>query len=149
MDDVKIDRNNGRTADGRFTPGNPGRPKGTRHRTTVMAEALMEDGAEAVVTTVIEAAKRGDMTAAKMILDRLVPARKGRAVEIGLPEVKTAADVLNAMSTVLARIGEGEITPEEGATITSVLETTRWTLELVELEVRLAAVEQIVQGNSK
>ena len=41
--------------------GNPnGKPKGTRHRVTVAAEALMEGEAEAITRKVIELAKEGD-----------------------------------------------------------------------------------------
>jgi hypothetical protein len=51
--------------------GNPrGRPKGARHRATILAEQLMQGDAEDVVRAVIAAAKGGDMTAAKIILDR-------------------------------------------------------------------------------
>ena len=41
-------RNNGETtgrdASGRFTEGNPGRPRGARHKATRAALALLEDG---------------------------------------------------------------------------------------------------------
>ena len=58
--------------------GNPrGKPRGTRHRVTLLAEKLMADDTEAVMRAVIDAAKGGDMTAARLILDRIAPARKG------------------------------------------------------------------------
>jgi hypothetical protein len=44
--------------------GNPsGKPKGTRNRTTVLAEKLMQDDAADIVQVVLAAAKGGDMTA--------------------------------------------------------------------------------------
>ena len=135
--------NNASTTRGRpFQEGNPGRPKGAKHKTTILAEKLMAEDVEGVVKAVLDAARSGDMAAARIVLDRLVPVRKGRPVEIELPPVKTAADVLAAMGTVLAHVADGEISPDEGATVAGILEMKRRTLELVEIERRLAALEQ-------
>ena len=134
--------NNASTTRGRpFEPGNPGRPRGAKHKTTILAEKLMADDVEGVVKAVIDAARTGDMAAARIILDRLVPMRKGRPVEIELPPVKTAADVLAAMAAVLDHVAEGEITPDDGATLAGILEAKRRALETVDLERRLAALE--------
>lgn len=66
--------------------GNPaGRPKGARNKATVLAEQLMADDAENVVRAVVKAAKRGDMAAARIVLDRIVPPRKGRPVKFTVP----------------------------------------------------------------
>ncbi len=55
--------------------GNPaGKPKGARHKTT-----LMQDDAERIVNAVITAACNGDMTAAKIILDRICPPREAQS----------------------------------------------------------------------
>src|SRR5215203_5594430 len=73
---------------GRFTAGTrpgPGRPKGERARLAAALDAIAAADAEAVLSAVLSAAKSGDMGAAKLILDRLWPAPKGRAVELDLP----------------------------------------------------------------
>ena len=135
--------NNASTTRGRpFQPGNPGRPKGARHKTTILAEKLMADDVTGVIKAVIDAARSGDMAAARIILDRLVPVRKGRPVEIELPPVKTAADVLAGLEAVLDHVAAGALSPEEGATVGGILEMKRRTLELVEIEQRVAALEQ-------
>ncbi|MGQ0609992.1 MAG: hypothetical protein ACT4N9_02660 [Paracoccaceae bacterium] len=41
-------RNSGRNTDGTFGPGNPGKPKGARHRATQAALALLDAEAEAL-----------------------------------------------------------------------------------------------------
>jgi len=125
-----------------FEPGNPGKPKGTRHRATMMAEKLMADDAESVVRSVIDAAKAGDMVAARLVLERLVPIRKGRPVEIALPPVETPADILAALSAVVGAMAAGDITPEEATTVTAVLEGQRKAVETVEIERRLSALEK-------
>src|SRR6476659_2948069 len=70
----------GRLSNGRFTYGNPGKPRGARHRTSREVEQLLEGAAEEVVQYVIGAARCGSLEAQKWILDRCAPARKGRAV---------------------------------------------------------------------
>ncbi len=73
--------------------GNPaGKPKGARHKTTLLAERLMQDDAENIVNAVLTAARNGDMTAAKIILVRLVPVR--REVSFDLPKIECKADVV-------------------------------------------------------
>lgn len=60
--------------------GNPrGRPKGAKNKNAIMREKLvdaLETNAIDVVNAIVKAAIRGDMTAAKIIMDRLVPVQK-------------------------------------------------------------------------
>src|SRR5215204_4346329 len=62
---------------GRFKPGNPGRPKGARHKTTLAIEALLDGEAEALTRKAIELAKAGDLVALRLCLDRIC--RRGRS----------------------------------------------------------------------
>ena len=98
--------------------GNPsGKPKGTRHRATMMAEQLMQDDAEGIVRAVIAKAKKGDMTAARLIIERIAPTRKGRPVNLELPDPKTSGDLTAAMCALVQSMASGEVTPDEAATI--------------------------------
>jgi hypothetical protein len=64
--------------------GNPkGRPKGSKNKSTVLREAMenktdrmLSREVPKVLQVVIAAAIKGDMSAAKMILDRAVPVKK-------------------------------------------------------------------------
>src|ERR1700730_16479084 len=68
--------------------GNPAGPaKGTRHKITLLAEKLMQGDVENVVTAVVDAARKGDMTAAKIILDRIAPVRRDRPLGAAAPSV--------------------------------------------------------------
>src|SRR5215217_8031542 len=64
-----------------FPPGSPGRPKGSRNKRTVLAEQIMSEDLEAITRAVSRAALQGDVQAARVVLDRLVPIRRGRPVE--------------------------------------------------------------------
>jgi hypothetical protein len=134
-------KNTKRTYGRPFEKGNrasPGRPQGSRNSATIMAEKLMQDGIDTIVKTVLEAAAQGDMTAARLVLERVVPVRRGRPVKLTLPPVKTAADVVEALGTM----ADGEVTPEEAATIAGVLEAKRKAIETADLEARLVRLEQ-------
>jgi hypothetical protein len=119
--------------------GNPsGKPPGARNKTTMLAEKLMHDDVKEIVKVVVEAAKGGDMTAARLILERIAPVRKGRPVYFDLPPAKTAADIA-AVTTAMA---SGDLTPDEAVTVASVLEMRRKTLETEGLTRRVQALEE-------
>lgn len=129
----------------RFKPGNPGgpgRPAGSRNKATVMLDQLAEGEAPELLRTVLTSAKGGDMAAARIVLERVWPARKARPVFLTLPPIQTAADVVAALGAVADAVGAGEISPDEGAAVASILETKRKAIETVELEGRVAALEK-------
>ncbi len=125
------------------TSGNPtGKRPGTRHRATQMIEKLLEDGASDIAQAVVAQAKAGDMTAAKIVMDRLFPSPKDRRISFPLPpHLDSAEKVSEAGFAVLQAVAAGEITPSEGATVAGILEERRKALETQELEQRVAALE--------
>ncbi len=108
----------------------------------MLAEQLLSHDVEAVVAEVVKAAKGGDMTAARLILDRIVPPRKGRPVTFPLPKVNSPSGVSGALAAVLTAMASGVLTPDEAAAVAVVIETQRRAIETLELEARLVAVEQ-------
>lgn len=138
--------NNGRkTARGRFAPGNrqgKGRPAGSRNNASLLLDKLMADDAETIVQSVVAAAKAGDMQAARLVMDRVCPPRKGRPVTFAMPVLDTAEDVVKALSGLLQNVASGDLTPDEAATVAGILETKRRAIETVEIERRLEALEQ-------
>ena len=129
---------------GTFLPGNregPGRPKGSRNKTTLMIEALLEDEAEELTRTLIKRAKAGYGSALQLVFDRLAPARKDRHVQIKLPPITTLGDVVAAHGTLIQHVAAGELTPNEAHSMAALLELRRRALESVELESRIAAIE--------
>ena len=65
-----MSRNNGRNTDGRFAPGNPGRPKGSRNKTTAAISALLDGEAEAITRKAVEMALEGDSVALRLCLEK-------------------------------------------------------------------------------
>lgn len=121
--------------------GGPGRPRGSRNAGNRLLDRLAADGAEAVVKKMIETALEGDVRAAEVLLKRAWTQPRGRAVEIELPPVKAAADLVPAHAAVVAAVGAGTLTPEEGSALSSILEAQRRAIEVVALEERVRALE--------
>ena len=127
--------------------GNPsGKPPGARNKITMLAERLMQDDARDIVKVVLEAAKGGDMTAARLVLERIAPVRKGRPVYFDLPPVSTTSDIAAAMAALTTAMASGEVTPEEAVAVASVFVSGRQALETEELLLRLKAIEEKVQN---
>ena len=141
--DDLMSRKNATTTRGRpFERGNPGRRRGARNKTTLAIESLLDGEAEKLARKAVELALAGDTTALRLCFDRIAPPRKGRPVTIALPDVKTPTGVTGALAAVVAAMAGGEITAEEASAICGILEIQRRSLETVELESRLIAVEQ-------
>jgi hypothetical protein len=130
-----------------FQPGNAGKPKGARHRTTLLAETLMQDDATNIVNAVIAAARKGDMTAARLVLDRIAPARRDSPVTFTLPKIESAGDATSAMAAILAAVVAGEITPSEAVEVGRVVEGFVKSLEASEFERRLLELEEKTRTN--
>jgi hypothetical protein len=73
-----------------FANGNPGRPPGSKNRTTLLAAELLEGEAEALVRKGVELAKAGDVVMLKFFLDRMLP--RERLIKLDLPHMDTADD---------------------------------------------------------
>jgi hypothetical protein len=122
-------------------PGGPGRPAGSRNAVNRTLDNLVSDDAESIVRKMIEAAADGDRVAARLVLNRIWSAPKGRPVQVKLPPIKQPADLISAHAAVAAAIAAQEITPQEAAALSAVLETHRRAFELVGQEERVEALE--------
>lgn len=122
--------------------GNPkGKPKGVRHTATQISYALMEGNLEEVLATVIERAKGGDMTACKMVLDKVLPNTKDRSIALEMPLINDLKDVGNAQAEILQAVANGSITPNEGERVASIIEARRRSIETIDLEARISQLE--------
>jgi hypothetical protein len=112
-------------------PGGPGRPAGSRNRVNQILDELAVEGAETLVKKMIAVAAEGDRVAARLVLNRIWSAPKGRTVPVEMPEIRAPRDLLAAHTAVSSALGAGTITPQEAASLAAVLETHRRAFELV------------------
>lgn len=131
----------GRNADGTFAKGNPGRPKGTRLKVTRAVEELLEGQSEAITQKALDMALEGDTTALRLCLERIAPPRKDTPVTFPVPSMESAQDAARAAQAVLQATADGSLTPLEAAAVMNLVENYRRTLEVSELETRIAKLE--------
>jgi hypothetical protein len=122
--------------------GNPyGRPKGALNKTTIILQQLIDDEGMLVIKKALELAKGGDGTALRLIMDRLIPPRKDKAIEFKLPKIYNGQDASVAMAQVIEGVSAGELTPQEGDSLAKLIESATRLVEISLLEARVAALE--------
>jgi hypothetical protein len=122
--------------------GNPaGRPPGARNKATILAEAMFQGEAEAIIRMAIGKAKDGDITAIRLCLDRVLPRQRERATAFDLPPIDSAADALAALTTILAGVRAGDLTAAEGSGLSKLVDHYMRALEAKDFEERLRLLE--------
>jgi hypothetical protein len=129
----------GRDEKGRFGAGNPGRPPGSKNRTTAVAQALLAEEETELLRKGIELAKAGDVQMLKFLLDRILP--KERLIQIDIPQLDVVEKAVDGMAAINSGIAEGRITPSEGAALSSMIASYARTIEVRQLSNRVEAIE--------
>ena len=97
---------------------------------------------EAVFQAVLTAATQdGDMTAAKLIIDRVIPSRRGAPVSFHIRPLKTPKDCALAYADLLDDVGAGRLTPEEAQTISAIVAKRAELFASVELATEIEALK--------
>ena len=120
--------------------GNPrGRPPGVS-AITKMRESLAGD-VPGILAGLVAAAKGGDVQAARLILERVLPPLKGieQPVELQLPEGGTLTAKADA---VLCAAAVGDLAPGQAAQLISALGTLAKITEIDQLAARITSLEQ-------
>jgi len=138
--------NTGRDQGGRFAPGwsgNPaGPPKGTSHRATRAAQALLNGEAEVLTRKAVDLALAGDVTALRLCIERLVPPCREARVHLPVPALESAADLPRILAFLLALAAGGAVTPGEAEKLARLTGEYAKAVELAEIEERLRRLEE-------
>jgi hypothetical protein len=127
--------------------GNPaGRPRGSRNKTTVLMQNLLEGEAEAIARKAIEMAKDGDMAAIRVCMDRLAAIRRKDPVAFALPPVHKARDTVAAVASVISAMAAGDLTTGEAAEVAKIIDTYVRTISATDFEQRLETLELASKG---
>ncbi|WP_324132350.1 DUF5681 domain-containing protein [Bosea sp. (in: a-proteobacteria)] len=125
-----------------FAPGNGGKPKGARHKTTLAIEALLDGEAETLTRKAIELAKAGDMQALRLCMDRLAPPRRDRSISFEMPSIETVDDLPAATRAIMDAVSIGDITPSEAAELGKLVDAHVRAIEVSDINKRLEALER-------
>ena len=126
--------------------GNPkGRPKGIVDRRG-RYRSLIEQHIPGVVDQVVSAALGGDMTACKMLIDKVVPSIRPTAPALSaFPKSDSA--VMQSEAVIEAMLA-GSLPPDQAATAIAVLVDHARLKEYTELEARLEELEKRHNGKT-
>jgi hypothetical protein len=122
--------------------GNPtGRKPGAKNKATIMAERLMEKDIKGITNVVVKQALTGDITAAKLVLDRVAPPPKGRRVTFSMSPIQSLADIVGAHDGLWAAVSTGRLSIDEAVALGTLLEKTESVWRSHDLERRLQRLE--------
>lgn len=133
-----------RPFNGRFAPGNKygrGRALGSRNRATTMLDSMAQGVAQVILNAAIAAALAGDVSAMKLILDRVYPARRGRPTPFKIEAVLTLP-VSQITAALIEAVGAGELTSAEAVDVSRLVNQHRAAIELDVIEQRIAKLER-------
>lgn len=131
---------NGRWAKG--ASGNPaGRPLGSRNSGSQLCDDVLEQNAEAMTAVAVQLALQGDTVALRLCLERVIPKRRHRPLQLNWPPIHTLEDVSSATTATLAALAEGHLEIDQATALIGILDGKRRAIEAVELEQRIAMLE--------
>src|SRR6059058_4890853 len=111
-----------------FETGNKfgrGRPRGSRNKATLAAQALLDGHSEALIRKCLHMALTGDATAMRLCMERVLPTRKELHVSVARMRGRTAAEIAQTFDVLLKQLSSGQLTPNEAQTMTNILESRR------------------------
>ena len=125
-----------------WQPGQTGNPKGRppgQSEITRLRASLAGDVPD-ILAGLVMAAKGGDVQAARLVLERILPPIKAieQAVELQLPSGGTLTAQGHA---VLSAVAMGELAPGQGAALLGAIGTLARVTEIDEIEARLSKLE--------
>jgi hypothetical protein len=135
-----------------FPKGNPGRRLGSKNQTTKMVEALVDGEAPKLTRKLLDLALGGDVRCLQFCLDRLIPQRRGRPLDLQLPKINSVKDVPTAMAAISEAVSKGDVTAEEASHLAHLLKTYTDTIIANDFAVRLenaeTAINKLMKKNS-
>jgi len=112
--------------------------KAARTRFDSLAAENIERVFEAVMAAIVE---DRDMAAARLLIDRIIPSRRGATVNFSLRPLKTPEDCALAYADLLDDVGAGRLTPEEAQTISAIVAKRAELFPSVELAAEIEALK--------
>jgi hypothetical protein len=109
-----------------FQPGQSGNPAGravgSRNKKTLAAEAALFDHAKELVEDLVRRAKNGEPAAMRLVMERVLPAGRGRPLPIELPSIRSTEDALAAADVIMDALKEGAVSAREAVDLLRVVE---------------------------
>lgn len=141
-----MNKNTSRQPDGTFAKGTSGNPKGRPRSETVALRNQIAPQAAAIVEKVIEKALDGDLGAAKLILDRLLPPLKPITIPT-TSDFSTHQTLTGQAKAILDATSRGEIPSDIASQLIQAVSNLGRIIETEELQDRIKALETAIKPN--
>jgi hypothetical protein len=126
-----------------WKPGQSGNPKGKTPGSGELQRlrASIAEHVPSILEQLVTAAQGGDVQAARLILERVLPPVKAteQAIELDLPEGGTLTTTGRA---VLSAVASGDLAPSQGAALLGAIGSLARVIEIDELDARLTKLEE-------
>lgn len=123
---------------GMKSPNPLGRPKGSTPQSKLMQRMLSD--ADGILDAIVCRALAGDVGAASLILNRIIPALKAQAEKVQI-NVNPSAPISQQVESVLGAIANGVIAADVGKQVIDAITALSQVRATEELEARIAALE--------
>jgi len=133
-----------RTARGQFRAGHSGNPAGRPRSESAALRQKLAERAEEVLQAVLDAALAGDMAAARMILDRVLPPLRPQSESVPL-SIEAGTSPAATAGAILGAAVAGSITPDAAVQLLSAAASLARIIETEELKARIEALERAVK----
>lgn len=126
---------------GRWKPGQSGNPQGRPPGAGEVAKlrASIAEHVPNIIEKVVEAAKGGDIQAARLLLERVLPPMK--PTELTVPLALPDGSLTEQGRAVLAAVSIGELAPAQGAQLLAAIGALARVAEIDELTDRIEKLE--------
>ena len=128
----------------RFQKGQSGNPGGRPPGSVNKSLRLLRDAAEAILPSLIERAKDGDLEVQKLILDRGIP----RLRAVSMPEALALPDgtLTDQAKALVALIAEGNLSTTVAAEIAGIITASARVEEVDQLRDEMKALRALLEG---
>lgn len=134
---------------GRWLPGSTPNPSGRRPgagKVAALRETLINGALEGVLSVVHSAALKGDMAAARLLIERCIPTV--RATGLAMPIELTGDTLSEKGRSILQQVADGAIAPAEAGELLAALGHLSSITANDEMEARLVAIEARMKAGS-
>ena len=130
-----------RHKDGRFKQGSSGNPNGRPPMMPATMRTRLTEASPAIIEKIIELAQSGDMTAARLVMERLAPVRKASSEPVFIDGLETADRLSDKAKCILNSVARGDCPADIGATLIQSIGAVAKIIEIDELERRISVLE--------
>ena len=133
---------------GRWKPGQSGNPNGRPRGTGEVAKLRASIAAHVpeIIEQLVEVAKTGDVQAARLLLERVLPPMK--PTELAVPLALPDGSLTEQGRAVLAAVSIGDLAPEQAARLLASIGMLARVAEIDELTNRIEKLEEARHANS-